>query len=348
MNRLWRVQARAQAGPVMEAAGAVLLVIAFAIEVLQQQPRWEMRLSLGAAIVFLAAAALSTAVRRAWLAALGGLSLILAVSQLVRMTKEPLFNGLDIVPLLLIGCAVMLGRSAVSRRRSLERERAQARGDGEERERRRWARELHDETLQELGAVQVVLSAAASTGDAAVMNEAINQARGLIANQITSLRHLIVELRPFALDQLGLAPALETLCRRTTETFGLEVKLRAGAEFDRLGDELSPEAQAHIYRIMQEAVSNAVKHAQATHILVELDSDDQAISVTVRDNGQGMARRPPAPVERHAPVSTGSGLPVMYERGRLLDGHLRIDSDPGAGTCVTLRVPRHAQRRSRR
>jgi two-component system sensor histidine kinase UhpB len=326
----------------------VLLVIAFAIEVLQQQPRWEMRLSLGAAIVFLAAAALSTAVRRACLAALGGLSLILAVSQLVRMTKEPLFNGLDIVPLLLIGCAVMLGRSAVSRRRNLERERAQARSDGEERERRRWARELHDETLQDLGAVQVVLSAAASTGGAAVMNDAINQARGLIANQITSLRHLIVELRPFALDQLGLAPALETLCRRTNETFGLDVKLRAGAEFTELGDELSPEAQAHIYRIVQEAVSNAVKHAQATHILVELDSDDHAISVTVSDNGQGMARRPSVPVNRHAPVSTGSGLPVMYERGRLLDGHLSVDSDPGAGTCVTLRLPRHAQRRSRR
>ncbi|WP_413805317.1 sensor histidine kinase [Streptomyces sp. OE57] len=334
----------------MEAAGAALLVIAFAIEVLQQQPRWVMRLSLGAAVVLIIAAALNTAVRRAWLAALCGLALILAVSQLVRMTKEPLFNGLNIVPLLLIGCAIMLGRGAVARRRSLARERAQARSDGEERERRRWARELHDETLQELVAVQIVLSTAVGSGEPAAMKEAINQARGLVANQITSLRHLIVEMRPFALDQLGLAPALDTLCRRTGETFGLEVELHVGAEWSGLGDELSPEAQAHIYRIVQEALNNAVKHAQASHLLVELDSDDHAVRVAVRDNGRGTAHRASTPVNRstlHTVVSTGTGLSAMRERGHLLNGHLTVDSTPGEGTRVSLLIPRHGKRRSK-
>ncbi|CDR15983.1 predicted protein [Streptomyces iranensis] len=103
------------------------------------------------------------------------------------------------------------------------------------------------------------MSTAVGSGESAAMKEAIDQARGLIANQITSLRHLIVEMRPF-----GLAPALETLCRRTGETFGLETELHIGAEWSRLGDELSPEAQAHIYRIVQEAVNNAVEHAQAS------------------------------------------------------------------------------------
>jgi signal transduction histidine kinase len=336
----------------MEAAGAALLVIAFAVEVLQQQPRWVMRFALGAAVALIVAAALSNAVRRAWLAALCGLALILAVSQLVRMTKEPLFNGLNIVPLLLIGCAVMLGRSAVARRHSLARERAQARSDGEERERRRWARELHDETLQELAAVQIVLSAAAGTGQSAVMNEAIDQARSLIANQIASLRHLILEMRPVALDQLGLAPALETLCRRTEETFGLNVELRVGAEWHGLEDELSPEAQAHVYRIVQEAVNNAVKHAQASRLLVELGSDDHAVSVVVRDNGRGMDQQPSVSVNRSAlrtgtVVSTGTGLSAMRERGRLLDGHLSVGSAPGEGTCVTLLIPRHTKQRSR-
>jgi len=342
---------RIKAGPIMEAVGATLLVIAFAVEALQQQPRWVMRFSLGAAVVLIVAAALSNAVRRAWLAALCGLALILAVSQLVRMTKEPLFNGLNLVPLLLIGCAVMLGRSAVARRHSLARERAQARSDGEERERRRWARELHDETLQELAAVQIVLSAAAGTGQSAVMNEAIDQARSLIANQITSLRHLILEMRPFTLDQLGLAPALETLCRRTEETFGLNVELRIGAEWRGLEDELSPEAQAHVYRIVQEAVNNAVKHAQASRLLVELGSDDQAISVVVKDNGRGIDQQPSASV--HGPaartlVSTGTGLSAMRERGNLLNGHLSVDSAPGEGTRVALLIPRRARRRSRR
>lgn len=182
------------------------------------------------------------------------------------------------------------------------------------------------------------------------MKEAINQARGLVANQITSLRHLIVEMRPFALDQLGLAPALETLCRRTGETFGLEAELRVGAEWSRLGDELSPEAQAHIYRIVQEAVNNAVKHAQASRLLVELHSDDHAIKVAVRDNGRGMAHQPSTPVGRSAlgtVVSTGTGLSAMRERGHLLDGHLTVDSTPGEGTRVSLLIPRHAKRRSR-
>jgi signal transduction histidine kinase len=328
----------------MEAVGASLLVIAFAVELVHQQPRWEMRFSLGAAVVFIVAAALSTAVRRAWLAAFGGLSLILAVSQLVRMTQEPLFTGLDIVPLLLIGCAAMLGRGAVLHRRSLERERAQARSDGEEQERRRWARELHDETLQGLGAVQIVLSAATGIGQPAAIEEAINQARSLIADQITSLRHLIVELRPFALDQLGLAPALETLCRRAKVTFGPDVELVVGTGWSTAGDELSPEAQAHVYRIVQEAISNAVKHAQATRILVEIDSGDHVVSIWIRDNGRGMAQLSSAPANRpesRAMVSTGTGLPAMRERAYLLNGHLAVHSAPVDGTCVALRLPRH-------
>jgi signal transduction histidine kinase len=194
----------------------------------------------------------------------------------------------------------------------------------------------------------MVLSAA---GQSAAINEAIDQARSLITNQITSLRHLILEMRPFALDQLGLAPALETLCRRTEETFGLNVELRVGAKWRGLEDELSPEAQAHVYRIVQEAVNNAVKHAQASRLLVELDSDDQAISVVVRDNGRGMDQQPSASVNRSAlrtVVSTGTGLSAMRERGHLLDGHLSVGSTPGEGTCVTLLVPRRAKRRSRK
>jgi signal transduction histidine kinase len=335
---------RARVGLIMEAVGAGFLVIAFAVELVHQQPQLEMRISLSAAAILIVAAALSTAVRRAQLVALGGLSLILAVSQVVRVTHEPLFNGLDIVPLLLIGCAVMLGRGAALRRRSLERERAQARSDGEEQERRRWARELHDETLQGLGAVQIVLSAATGTGQPAAIEEAINQARSLIADQITSLRHLIVELRPSALDQLGLVPALETLCRRAKVTFGPDVELVAGAGWSTVGDELSPEAQAHVYRIVQEAISNAVKHAQATGILVETDSDDHVASIRIRDNGRGMAQLSSAPANRpesRAMVSTGTGLPTMRERAHLLDGHLVVRSTPVDGTCVTLRLPRH-------
>jgi signal transduction histidine kinase len=153
-----------------------------------------------------------------------------------------------------------------------------------------------------------------------------------------------VELRPFALDQLGLAPALEALCRRAAVTFGPDVELVVGAGWDTAGDELSSEAQAHVYRIAQEAISNAVKHAQATRILVEINGDDHVINVTIRDNGRGMALPSSAPAngsESRAMVSTGTGLPAMRERACLLGGHLVVRSAPLDGTCVTLRLPRH-------
>ncbi|GGT03060.1 sensor histidine kinase [Streptomyces chromofuscus] len=334
----------------VEAAGGALLVVAFAFEVLQQQSRWGMRVALAAAVLLIIAAGLTTAVRRAWLAAMSGLALILAVAQLARLTSEPLLNGLNLLPLALIGCAAMLGRGAVSRRHSLARERAQARSDGEERERRRWARELHDDTLQQLVAVQIVLSVAGS-GESAATSEAIQQARSLIAHQITSLRHLIVEMRPLALDQLGLAPALETLCRRTKEIFGLDAELRVAAEWSRLEDELSPEAQAHIYRIVQEAVNNVVKHARATYLVVNLAGNEREINVTVRDNGCGVGETAVAPADRftaRSVLSTGTGLSAMRERSELLNGRLSVGSSPGQGTRVTLQVPRDVQPSHRR
>jgi signal transduction histidine kinase len=97
-------------------------------------------------------------------------------------------------------------------------------------------------------------------------------------------------------------------------------------------------------------VNNAVKHAQASRLRVELDSDDQAISVEVRDNGRGINQLPSASVNRSAlrtVVSTGTGLSAMRERGHLLDGHLSVGSAPGEGTCVALLIPRRAKRRSR-
>ncbi|MGH1555964.1 sensor histidine kinase [Streptomyces sp. L7] len=114
--------------------------------------------------------------------------------------------------------------------------------------------------------------------------------------------------------------------------FGLKVELRVGAEWHGLAAELSPEAQVHVYRIVQEAVNNAVKHAQADRLLVELDSDDQAFSVTVRDNGRGMDQQPSASAGRSAlplVVSTGTGLSAMRERGHLLNGHFDVGAAPG-------------------
>lgn len=283
---------RSRWGLALQVAGTCLLAAAVALEVTDQPLPSELALSLAAATPYLAAAPLYTAGRRTWMVVAGALALMLAVASLVRITEQPLLNALHVLPLLLVAYTASTIRSATHRDRGLQRERVRARHDGAERERRRWARELHDDTLQELGAVQVVLSAAAADGRPEAMHGAIEQARSLVGNQITSLRHLITDLRPLVLDELGLRAALEALCRRTSETFGIRVDLRIDPQDTEISDRLTSEAQAHVYRIVQEALTNAVKHAQPTRITVGMEVDRHVMTLTVADDGHGMPQAP--------------------------------------------------------
>lgn len=195
----------------LQAAGTCLLAAAVALEITDEPLPTELALSLAAATPYLAVAPLYTAGRRTWMVVAAAIALMLAVASLVRITEQPLVNALHVLPLLLVAYTASTVRSATHRDRSLQRARVRARHDGAERERRRWARELHDDTLQELGAVQVVLSSAAADGRPEAMRGAIDQARSLVGNQITSLRHLITDLRPLVLDELGLRAALDAL-----------------------------------------------------------------------------------------------------------------------------------------
>ncbi|MET7494969.1 sensor histidine kinase [Streptomyces sp900116325] len=333
----------------LQAAGTCLLAAAVVLEITDEPLPTELALSLAAATPYLAAAPLYTAGRRTWMVVAAAIALMLAVASLVRITEQPLVNALHVLPLLLVAYTASTVRSATHRDRSLQRARVRARHDGAERERRRWARELHDDTLQELGAVQVVLSSAAADGRPEAMRGAIDQARSLVGNQITSLRHLITDLRPLVLDELGLRAALDALCRRTSETFGIRVDLRTDPQDADIGDRLTSEAQAHVYRIVQEALTNAVKHAQPTRITVTMEADHHAVTLTVADNGHGMPQPPDSrrwPALRAAtppaPIVRGVGLSAMHERADLIDAQLTLRSVPGKGTTITLRVP-HAQ-----
>lgn len=333
----------------LQAAGTCLLAAAVILEITDQPLPTELALSLAAATPYLAAAPLYTAGRRTWMVVAGAIALMLAVASLVRITEQPLVNALHVLPLLLVAYTASTVRSATNRDRSLQRARVRARHDGAERERRRWARELHDDTLQELGAVQVVLSSAAADGRPEAMRGAIDQARSLVGNQITSLRHLITDLRPLVLDELGLRAALDALCRRTSETFGIRVDLRTDPPDADISVRLTSEAQAHVYRIVQEALTNAVKHAQPSRITVTMEADHNAVTLTVADDGHGMpqpadSRRWPGLRAAAPSASTvrGVGLSAMHERADLIDAQLTVRSVPGKGTTITLRVP-HAQ-----
>ncbi|MDX3234304.1 sensor histidine kinase [Streptomyces sp. ME03-5709C] len=329
----------------LEGLGTCLLAAAIVMEVTDRSHTWELVLALAAAVCYLLLTPLVAPRQRLWLVVAIAVALMLTVAGTVRVAQQPLLNVLHVLPLLLVAYALLAVRSSGRREARLRRERVRARHDGEERERRRWARELHDDTLQELGAVQVVLSTAAADGRPQAMREAIDQARGLVGHQIVSLRHLIVDLRPVVLDELGLRPALQALCRRSFETYGIRTELRLGPRTDAVCGRLSAETKAHMYRIVQEAITNAMKHADPTRVVVSLDVDQGAVRLAISDNGHGMDAATAAgrgvlrAAEPSAPQVRGMGLPAMRERAGLIDARLTVRSAPGEGTTVDLRVP---------
>ena len=163
------------------------------------------------------------------------------------------------------------------------------------------------------------------------MAPAVDQALEQLEVDITSLRALITELRPAVLDQLGLEPALFALTDRLTRA-GLEVECDIDLAYERgrASQRHNDELETGAYRIVQEALTNAVKHGAAAHARVRVVERDEQVSVLVSDDGQGFD-----PSTR----SAGFGLMGMRERTDLLGGQLSVQSTPGAGTTISATFP---------
>jgi signal transduction histidine kinase len=228
--------------------------------------------------------------------------------------------------------AVATGQHVVAEgtRRSLE---------ASERERGIWARELHDETLQEMSALTLLLSAARRSGDLPALHSVLDQGVEQLAGAIERLRYLITDLRPAALDQLGAGPALEALVERVGRQSGLRISLEADLAYEagRAERRHQPEIEGTIYRVVQEALTNVVKHADATTVVVAVREDDDGIDIVVSDDGRGFE----ADI---AANSEGFGLLGMRERVALTGGTLAVTSSPGTGTEIRARIP--ARRRA--
>lgn len=197
-----------------------------------------------------------------------------------------------------------------------------------EEERRRWARELHDETLQEMAALRVMLSSARRAEDPARWRATLDDASELLGGAIHNLRSLITDLRPAALDDLGLAAALEALTERLQRQYALKI------EFDHEtagGLRLDGELEAAAYRLVQEALNNVGKHARAGRAQVTLRVDD-AVNLEIRDDGRGFD---------FANAERGFGLHGMEERVAALQGTIDVTSATGSGTTVSVRLPLH-------
>jgi signal transduction histidine kinase len=193
---------------------------------------------------------------------------------------------------------------------------------GEE-ERRRIARELHDEISQLLTVVQLSLEHAGEGPAAGELD--LDKVRSLLARTQKEVHRVIHDLRPSLLDDLGLAPAVRWYAASYLEPEGIDASLEVD---DAL--ELPEEVEITTFRIYQEIVTNILRHSKADHVSVELYREDGRLILAVEDDGVGFAAGDPA---------EGAGLVGIRERAALVGGRVDIDSEPGMGTHVRLEIP---------
>jgi PAS domain S-box-containing protein len=203
----------------------------------------------------------------------------------------------------------------------------------QEEERRRIARELHDTLGQQLTAlrlsIDIAMSGAEGRGGAA---EETRRMQSIFDRLNSDVDFLAWELRPAALDQLGLDAALQTFVTEWGEHFGVRADYRG---FGSASARLPPEVETNLYRILQEALQNVSKHAGADHVSVLLERRDGQAVLIVEDNGRGYDP------EHEVAAGSGKGMGTtnMRERAALVGGTLEIESSPGSGTTIFVRVP---------
>jgi PAS domain S-box-containing protein len=254
---------------------------------------------------------------------------------------SPVPVSISLAPLRLDGAAVIgvIGVVAdISERKQAEELRARLTTQvlaAQDDERRRVARELHDETGQSLTGLLVGLRTIEGARTLAEAAELAQQLRGVVAQSLGDIRRLARGLHPRALDDLGFAAAVTGQVQEFAELHGIAVDARVKVPD---ADRLPPLLQTTLYRVLQEALTNVARHADARHVRVRLGREAAALTLCVQDDGIGMtpqAALGPLGAGRHR----GLGLEGMRERVALLGGSVHVDSAPGKGTTVAVRIP---------
>lgn len=204
----------------------------------------------------------------------------------------------------------------------------------QEEERRRVARELHDEIGQGLTALVMGLASAEETLLGGPTRERLAAIRELTSGTLVELRRVMLDLRPSLLDDLGLVAALGWYLERHVEGTGVAYVLEP-VGFTRQ-DRLPPQIETALFRVVQEAVNNTLKHAQARTLQVRLRRCERAILTRIHDDGCGFD---PQALPGDPGLPHGLGLLGMEERVTLLGGRFRLRSRPGWGTSISVRVP---------
>ncbi|RCG25438.1 HAMP domain-containing protein [Sphaerisporangium album] len=230
-------------------------------------------------------------------------------------------SGRDEVSRLEEGFNLMTGQLGAA----VEAERLSARADARQSERSRIARELHDSISQDLFSLSLLAAGMRRAAPDALRREAEAMEK-TAARTMRDMQALLLELRPVALEDAGLVPALEELCR------AYETRLGIGVRTSLAEVSLTPQAEHAVLRLTQEALGNAVKHGEPEAIEVRLWQDGREVGIRVADDGRGFD--PSCP-----PLSHGMGLRLMRERVEELGGLFSLVSEPGEGTVVTASLP---------
>ena len=198
----------------------------------------------------------------------------------------------------------------------------------QEEERKRLARELHDEIGQALTSILIQLKTLQEEDKIDVISGHLKDLRFLTAQTIEELRRLAMDLRPSALDSLGIVPALRWYVKQSGERTGLDIQFLGPEKYERF----SPEIELTLYRVAQEGLNNAIRHGRAQKIVVFLERDLNldTIRLSISDNGTGFN---PSTLDR------GLGLVGIHERVELLNGNFNIETTPGAGTLLWVEIP---------
>jgi len=251
-----------------------------------------------------------------------------AVGTLVALDREAGGVEFDQEDLRLLQAFAASAATAVATAQTVESERLQQQIESAEGERERWARELHDDTLQGLAAIRIILATALqSAGErrADRIESAAEEAMVQLEGQINELNRLINDLRPAALERLGLAGAIQALADENAARSGAAVETEI-----EIGEAVSGDEERIVYRLVQEALTNVTKHAHASHINVTAAELDDVIRIVIRDDGDGFDP---------AASRSGRGLRGMRERIELFGGQIEVASTPGEGTEISATVP---------
>jgi len=198
-------------------------------------------------------------------------------------------------------------------------------------ERKRIARELHDDTASMLAALLIRLRVARATTDSAARDHALDEVRDGLVEMIETIHGIARALRPAVLDEMGVVAAIEEQVRLLPKSPDLSIEM----ETEAIEGSLSPDAELALYRIVQEALANAVRHAQAQMVRVHVAPNLGGVHAVVSDDGRGFAV-----AEQMTGTERGLGLLGMQERAAYVGGHMEITSRLGSGTVVRVQIPR--------